>query len=368
MSDKQPQVSIVVPAYGEAENLQPLAELVSATLAGDGLSWELIIANDESGDATAAVCRRLELEYPLRLLNRTEDRGLSQAVIDGVGLAGGRVVVVMDADLSHPPAAITEMVRLLEGGEADMVIGSRNVAGGSTDESWSLFRRLNTLVATALARPLAAVRDPMSGFFALRRADWPERGQLDPIGYKIALEVMVRSGFRKDRIREVPIHFADRRIGESKLSVREQIRYLRHLHRLYRFRWPRPVEFMLFAMIGASGMIVDIGVYLLLVALGLHHELARAISFWPATISNGMLNRALTFKRRPRRSVFVQMIQYSVVASAGFAVNWGCYVLLTRNVDLFAEYKILALLAGILAGMVFTFSGAHKLVFRQPRQ
>ena len=363
MNGPEPQVSIVVPTYGEADNLQPLTELISETLAAAGLSWELIIANDESGDATVEVCGRLEGEYPVRLLNRTANRGLSYAVIDGAELARGKVIVVMDADMSHPPAAIVEMVRLLEGDEADMVMGSRNVAGGRTDESWSLFRHLNTFVATSLARPLVAVRDPMSGFFALRREDWPASERLDPIGYKIALDIMVRARFARARIREIPIYFADRRIGESKLTAREQLKYLRHLHRLYRFRWPRLAEFMLFALIGTSGVIIDVGVYLPLVAIGVHHEIARAISYWPATVWNGMLNRNLTFRKRPRRPVVRQMIFYSVVASIGFLVNWGCYALLTRNVDFFAQYKVLALIVGILAGMMFTFSGAHKLVF-----
>ena len=368
MNEQQPQLSIVAPTYGEADNLRPLTELISASLAEAGLSWELIIANDESGDATADECKRLEGEHPIRLLNRTANRGLSYAVIDGVELARGQMIVVMDADMSHPPAAIAEMVRLLESGEADMVMGSRNVAGGKTDEAWSLFRHLNTFVATLLARPLTAVRDPMSGFFALRREDWPGREKLDPIGYKIALDIMVRSRFKRERIREVPIYFADRRIGESKLTVREQLKYLLHLYRLYRFRWPRLVEFMLFAMVGVTGTLVDIGVYLPLVALGLHHEIARAISYWPATVWNGMCNRAITFGDRPRRSAGMQMVQYSIVASIGFVLNWGCYALLTRNIDFFAEYKILALLVGILVGMMFTFSGAHKLVFKERAQ
>ena len=365
MNQGQPQVSIVVPTYGEANNLRPLTELIAEELAKAGLSWELIIANDESGDATGEVCADLDRQYPIRLLNRTANRGLSYAVIDGAELAGGQVIVVMDADMSHPPSAIAEMVRLLEAGEADMVMGSRNVAGGKTDESWSLFRHLNTFVATTLARPLVVVRDPMSGFFALRRADWPARDRLDPIGYKIALDIMVRARFSRTRVREIPIYFADRKIGESKLTMREQLKYLRHLYRLYRFRWPRPVEFMMFALVGLSGVIVDVGVYLPLVGLGLHHEIARAISYWPATLSNGLLNRAFTFGDRPRGAIGVQLFQYSIVASLGFLVNWGCYALLTRNVDFFAEYKVLALIAGILAGMMFTFSGAHKLVFRK---
>ncbi len=204
----------------------------------------------------------------------------------------------------------------------------------------------------------------MSGFFALRRADWPPRERLDPIGYKIGLDVMVRARFARSRIREIPIYFADREIGESKLTVREQLNYLRHLHRLYRFRWPRTVEFAFFAAVGASGVVVDIAVYLALVAFGLHHEIARAISFWPATLSNWLLNRVLTFRYRLRRPRLVQAVQYSAITVIGFLINWGCYSWLTRTFDFFDEYKVLALIVGVLAGLLFNFSGASKLAFR----
>src|SRR5262249_7023890 len=162
---------------------------------------------------------------------RTHDRGLSPAVLDGLRAARYDVFVVMDADLSHPPEKIPEMVRALQNG-ADFVIGSRYVAGGTTDAEWGLFRWLNSKVATLLAWPLTSARDPMAGFFALTRPTF-ERGQtvLNPIGYKIGLELLVKC--HCGAVREVPIHFADRKFGSSKLSFKEQLRYIQHLRRLY---------------------------------------------------------------------------------------------------------------------------------------
>lgn len=326
------------------------------------LSWELIIANDESGDSTEQVCSQLTETYPIRLLNRTSNRGLSLAVIDGVKLASGEIIVVMDADMSHPPAAVNEMVKLLDSSQVDMVVGSRNVVGSGTDETWSLFRHLNTFIATLLAKPLTSIRDPMSGFFALRTCDWPS-GKLDPIGYKIGLDVLVRARLGRDRVREIPIFFTDRKIGESKLSLKEQLNYMHHLSRLYRFRFPSLVEILLFCLVGASGMLVDIAGYLILVTNGVNHEIARAVSFWPATLNNWFLNRKFTFRDAKNTASVPQAIRYSLVTLVGFAVNWGVFTLLVRNSELFNEYKIVALIIGVICGLVVNFIGAKVFAF-----
>jgi len=118
---------------------------------------------------------------------------------------------------------------------ADFVLGSRYVSGGTTAEGWGLFRFLNSKVATYLARPLTHVSDPMSGFFALPRAVFTRAENPSPLGYKIGLELLVRCRCRN--VREVPIHFANREHGESKLTLQQQMLYLRHLARLYRFRF-----------------------------------------------------------------------------------------------------------------------------------
>src|SRR5262249_14226205 len=148
------------------------------------------LMDDNSRDGTEEAVAQLHRDW-VRLIVRTHDRGLSPAVLDGLRAARHNVFVVMDADLSHPPEKIPELVRALQDG-ADFVIGSRYVAGGTTDAEWGLFRWLNSRVATLLAWPLTSARDPMAGFFALTRPTF-ERGQgaLNPIGYKIGLELLV---------------------------------------------------------------------------------------------------------------------------------------------------------------------------------
>ncbi|MBV8779804.1 MAG: glycosyltransferase, partial [Phycisphaerae bacterium] len=207
--------------------------------------------DDNSADGTAAVCAGLAHRYPLRVLVRSEPKdGLGGAVLLGLRQAGGKYLLVMDADLQHPPERIPDLLEPLREGSADFTLGSRYVAGGSTGEKWTMFRRVNSRVATALARPFAGpTRDPMSGFFALSRKQFESAQRLTPLGYKIGLELMCKCRVRQ--VREIPIHFATRQRGQSKMTLREQFRYLEHLSRLYDFTFPRlsPIAKFLIVMV-----------------------------------------------------------------------------------------------------------------------
>ena len=143
----------------------------------------------------------------------------------------------MGAHLSHPPEALPKLLKAVEKDGADFAIGSRYVTGAGTDESWGLFRWLNSKVATLLARPFTSVKDPMAGFFALHKDIFAQADNLNPIGYKIALELIVKCNCHY--VIEVPIHFANRKFGESKLGFREQVNYIKHLKRLadFKFGW-----------------------------------------------------------------------------------------------------------------------------------
>jgi dolichol-phosphate mannosyltransferase len=245
-------VSVVVPTYKEARNLPLLLARLDKVQREHQLDMEVLVVDDDSRDGTVEVMAG----HPgAQLIVRTADRGLSQSVCEGLARAANEVLVVMDADLSHPPERIPDLVAAIAAG-SDFAIGSRYVKGGTTAEDWGLFRWLNSRVATLLARPFTTARDPMSGFFALRRDDYRRAApQLSPIGYKIGLELMVKCGCR--RIVEVPIHFANRRFGESKLTLKEQLRYLKHLRRLANHKydnWSRLVQFL---AVGALGALVN---------------------------------------------------------------------------------------------------------------
>jgi dolichol-phosphate mannosyltransferase len=228
-----PDITIVVPTFQEAENLPRLLPRILDVLEADGIAGNIIIVDDNSPDDTAEICEPFIKAGRVRLEIRQNERGLSGAVLHGIDLTENEIVVVMDADLSHPPEAIPRLIQALRDG-ADMVIGSRYIAGGSTADDWTVWRLINSKIATSLAWPLTSLKDPMAGFFAIRRDRVDSvRSSLNPLGYKIGLELIVKC--RCINVTEVPIRFEDRAHGQSKLNLHEQINYLRHMARLYRY-------------------------------------------------------------------------------------------------------------------------------------
>lgn len=240
-------VSIVVPTYREAENIPILTERLFRSLNDAAIDAELLIVDDNSGDGSQAAVEELSRRYPIRIIVRTDERGLSSAVIRGFSEARHGILLCMDADLSHPPESIPEVIAPIAENQAEFCIGSRYVSGGSTVEEWGFLRRVNSWGATLLARPLTTVGDPMAGLFCLRRAtlERAEAAGLNPVGYKIGLEILVRAGCKD--VAEIPIRFADRLHGESKLTIGQQIQYLKHLWRLYRFKRPLLAPLCLFS-------------------------------------------------------------------------------------------------------------------------
>lgn len=253
MPDGDGGVSIIVPAYREAPNIPAMVTRSFAALAAAKMTGELIIVDDDSNDGTAEAIASLQAGHPVHLIIRRGERGLSSAVLRGFEQAKHDILVVLDADLQHPPELIPELVRRLQRGDCDFVMATR-YGGGAVSTKWPWYRRLGSLTATFLASPLASTTDPMSGFFALYRRTWLRARRLDPIGYKIALELIVKSHCRT--LGEVPIQFSARTAGESKASAAEAVRFLRHLGRLYRFKFPAVFYGLILAMTLALGVAI----------------------------------------------------------------------------------------------------------------
>ncbi len=206
-------VSIVVPTRNEVENV---GALVSQIIAAGVAFHEIIFVDGDSRDGTREQIRALGVQHPVRLIEQDPDApGLAAAIMAGARVATGEVLLVMDADLSHPPERINDLLAPLLGGSADMVIGSRYVKGGSTS-GWPLWRKILSRAGSALAYPVTGVHDSMCGFFAIKRA---RLLQIAPptVGFKIAFETIVRARSTM-RIREIPITFRDRTRGQSKMS------------------------------------------------------------------------------------------------------------------------------------------------------
>lgn len=240
-SAPQRDVSVVIPTYNEAENVVDIVDACLKELFTAGYSAEVIVVDDDSPDETWKVARAgFETNDRVRVIRRTDDRGLGGAVLRGFEAAAAPICAVIDADFQHPPAKLPEFVHAFHATDVDdidLVIGSRYADGGGI-AGWSSARQAISHGATLLAR-LAAPRtwqlsDPMSGFFAVRRdlvfdVEIDTRAihsPLDPNGYKILLEILTKT--RPRRVIEVPFVFRERRAGESKLTVRETGRYLVH--------------------------------------------------------------------------------------------------------------------------------------------
>jgi dolichol-phosphate mannosyltransferase len=226
--------SIVVPSYNEAGGIERLIVSLTDVFKTHGLDGEIIVVDDNSPDGTGAIVDRLTETYPVRCLHRPGKMGLSSGVIDGWKFARPEsdALGAMDADFSHDVNAVPAMVAALASGEYGLAIGSRYVPGGGI-ENWPMHRKITSLVAIALAKPLTPVRDITSGFFLVRRSAL-ESVDLDPIGFKIGLEVIAKAHY--GRAVEVPYVFTDRVAGTSKLNQSEILNYLRQLGRIYRGR------------------------------------------------------------------------------------------------------------------------------------
>lgn len=233
-SFEKTKLSIIVPVFKEALNIPILVREIFQELDPNVPEWEVIIVDDDSRDGTVAACDSLQKQgLPLKLVVRKNQRGLATAVLEGFNRAQAPIFVVMDGDLSHMPAAIPLLYQAIRNG-AEFAIGSRYIPGGGTDDQWTFYRYLNSKFASLLARPLVAVSDPMSGFFALPRTLWEHCKNLSPVGYKIGLELLVKC--KPKKIKEVPIYFRTRTLGESKLTIRQQFLYLMHLRSLYKYK------------------------------------------------------------------------------------------------------------------------------------
>ena len=222
MNPTQPtSVSIVVPTRNEAENIAPLVEQIVAT----GVPFrELIFVDADSNDGTREAIEAFVPHQPVYMLEQTpSELGLAAAVMAGARAAAGDVLVIMDADLSHPPERIHDLLAPLFSNRANMVVGSRYIRGGSTP-GWPLWRKALSRVGSALAYPVTGVHDSMCGFFAIERQLLLE---ISPptVGFKIAFETIVR-GKSKLHVKEVPIAFRDRMRGRSKMSLGIAFRFL----------------------------------------------------------------------------------------------------------------------------------------------
>jgi dolichol-phosphate mannosyltransferase len=353
-------ITVVVPTYKEAENIPHLVKRIAKVRQAQGWELDLLFMDDDSRDGSDEAVRRLGLPW-VSLVTRTQDRGLSQSVLDGLRRAQGDVFVVMDADLSHPPEALPAMLERIERGH-DFVVGSRFVAGGTTDDDWGLFRWLNSRVATLMAYPLTSIKDPMSGFFMLTRGTFERGKDFSPVGYKIGLELLVKCDCTNPF--EVPIHFTDRRLGESKLSFKEQIRYLQHIRRLYIHRFALWSELVQFLLVGGSGLAVNLALLTLFLAVQLPMKVSVSAAIALSMVWNFVLNRRFSFAYAQEGALFRQFVRFMSACSLGALVQYFVTMFVAQGLG-FRVMPQIAATVGVIAATGFNFMASRLYVFKQ---
>lgn len=364
------RLSVVLPTFNEAHNIGEMIEPLNRVLASRlGTDYEIIVVDDDSPDRTWEVALALTASYRnLRVMRRVAERGLSTAVIRGWQVARGELLGVIDADLQHPPEALARLCDQIDNG-ADLAVASRHIPGGGVGD-WSIARRIVSRGAQlmgllVLPGILGCVSDPMSGYFVLRRSAL-DGVPLDPIGYKILIEVLGRGNIR--RVEETPYIFRERAQGESKATLAIYAQYVRHLFRL-RIATLKSSRFVRFALVGLSGVAVDM---LLLYALSdpttLGWSLTRSklIASEAAILNNFAWNDAWTFRdiaadQTCLRLRLERLLKFNAICGMGLVLS---VVLLNLQVNVFHMNQYLANAFAILIVTAWNYWLNLKLSWR----
>jgi len=373
------ELSLVIPTFNESKNLEELvarlAAVLDAALPG---RYELIVVDDDSPDPTWTLALRLADRYPaLRVMRRRGEKGLSTAVIRGWQAARGEVLAVIDADLQHPPEMVERLWTEVSRG-ADLAIGSRHAGGGGVSD-WSAIRRALSRGAQLvglciLPGVVGRVSDPMSGYFMVRRRAIAGTA-MNPLGYKILIEVLGRG--RIGRVAEVGYVFRERTAGESKVTSRLYVEYLRHLLRLRLALLP--ARFAKFAVVGLSGVAVDMLIlWLLKSRVGWPLILSKLVAAEVAIANNFLWNDLWTFGDLAERQGYGllrlrRFLRFNAICAAGLALS---VALLTVQVEVFGLNPFLAnaIAIGVTTGWnfwmnkIFSWSAPQMLSEPAPDQ
>jgi dolichol-phosphate mannosyltransferase len=358
-----PEVSVVVPTFNEHGNVTRLYQKLEATLGGMG--WEVIFVDDNSPDGTWEVVRALaRADRRVRCIRRIGRRGLSGACIEGILASSAPFAAVIDADLQHDETQLPKMLSLLRSGQADLVVGSRYVKGGSA-ESFDPGRAGASALATEVAKRVlnVSVADPMSGFFMIRRDRFEQLApQLSTQGFKILLDIIATAEGNLRTV-EVPYTFGRRLHGESKLDSMVALDFLGLV--LAKFTNDAvSLRFLMFAMVGGTGLFVHLGT--LFVALRLFDwpfAEAQAAGAFVAMTSNFILNNFLTYRDQRLKgfAILRGLLAFYLVCSVGLFANVGVAFSVYDKEPIWW----LAGAAGALMGVVWNYAMSGLFVWRR---
>ncbi len=360
----RPRLSVVIPTYCEAGNIAAMIAALDTALAG--IRWEVIFVDDDSPDGTMGVIRSLgEQDDRIRAMRRVGRRGLAGAVVEGMLGSGADIVAVVDADLQHDEKILPDMLREIESGTSDLVIGTRYDETGDSREGFSATRQLSSTLATTLTNALLRtnVSDPMSGFFMLKRSIVDAIApSLAPGGFKLLLDILA-SLPEGVRVSEKPYVFRPRKVGKSKLDGIVIADFLGLLLSKVTGNWVPP-RFFLFALVGATGLLIHLATLRSALVLGgASFNVAQIAASFVAMTFNFFLNNALTF--RDRRLSGLQavrgLLSFYLVCSVGTIANIGVADLIYDQ----SPDWLLAGVAGAVMAAVFNYAVSSSFTWRR---
>lgn len=353
--------TILIPTLNEVENIDLLMERILSATKTHAFRIEIIVVDGGSKDGTQDKVIQWSKKAPVRLVKSDGKGGLSGDILRGAAMAETDVVVVMDADLSHPPEALPSLIRPVLGGTHDMAIGSRYIPGGHIPD-WPWFRRIVSKTATLLAWPLVSISDPMSGFFAVRRERLLSLGK-EATGFKIALEIAAK-GDDSLRVFEVPITFIDRKQGTSKFGKFEIFTCLKQMLSLAGGSVSSGSS-LRFAAVGSMGVLLDYLIFSLLLSLEVGVVPSHMVSFFAATIFNFFLNRNWAFgqtARLSKQSPWKLYTTFLIVCVLSLFLRGAVLALLTEAAGWSPR---IAIFFAIAAAALSNFVGTAFFVFPQ---
>src|SRR3954463_6762367 len=357
------QLSIVVPTFNERDNVTTLFRRLETALSG--VNFEVIFVDDNSPDKTWDVVRGLaRQDSRVRCVRRIGRRGLSGACIEGILASSAPCAAGIDADLQHDESQLPKMLELLEADHADLLIGSRYIAGGSA-EGFDKQRAGASALATEVAKRVLRVKiaDPMSGFFMIRSDRFEQlASQLSTQGFKILLDI-VATALGQLRVKEIPYTFGSRLHGESKLDSMVALDFL-GLVLAKLTNDAVSLRFLLFAMVGSIGLFVHfVALYVALEAFDLPFAEAQACGALSAMTSNFILNNFLTYRDQRLRgfAILRGLLLFYLVCSVGLLANVGVAF------SVYDQQPIwwLAGAAGALMGVVWNYAMSGLFVWRK---
>jgi len=357
-------LSVIVPTFNEKDNVRPLFHLLRAAL--EGRSWEAIYVDDDSPDGTTEEACSLALEFDnLRVIQRIGRRGLAGACIEGILSSTSPFCAVIDADLQHDETRLTPMLDALQGDdELDIVIGSRNIDGGSSGHGLSRTRRWVSDRATALARRLLKITasDPVSGFFMVRRLSFNEVAtSLQGEGFKILADMLAAAAGRW-KTHEIPYTFRPRHTGESKMDSAIALEFMSLLV-VRKTGGMVSTRFVLFCAVGFTGVFVQLlAVKIALLLLTDQFALAQVFGVFVAINSNFLLNNLITYRDLTLRgrAIWRGLLSFYAVCALGAAMNVGVANFFFATLPLWA----LASIVGAIAGALWNFVASSLFTWR----